>query len=214
MNRILILTTILGLSPALHAQEIQRDIELDKFKDRCVKSYLSSVNRRGQSDLNGIYLRYIGDQNINPSYRELYFSPDYNLNVKLVKTKGLSLPTLDIEQNGKRISFYTDEAKHNGSRTGYKFDLEKVGMWTYELNAGYSNYSERNADRSYSPVFDEIIDFRADKSTGEPITVLEYERVYDLEKVMYWKNSELKLSCVKPEFKKEMREKRDEELSL
>lgn len=200
MKNITLLTLIIGLSSITQAQTTT-EVDLDKYTDRCVNTYVSSVNRNGQSDLNGVYLRYNDKENIQHHFRELYFSPDYNLNVRFLMSDE-TVRTIDMKREDDSYVFYSHRAKNNGNRRGYKFEVEKLDDDTYTLSVSSTNHSVRNKDRSFTPIFDEKIDFRADTEKDEAITKLTFDRIYNEEKALYSKYTELKSSCLKQEYKK------------
>ena len=190
-----ILLTVAALFTLNNA--IAQKLDLKGYKESCIKSYEHSIYRNGTSDLNGVYLKYKGRENINPFFSSLYFSPDYNLNVMFNESYMNKKATYDLNKEDDVFTFYDHKEKSDGDRSGMKFEIEHSSYNTYVLKAYITTYNKLGSGLKYIPIYDKKFDFSVNKKDLEPIYELTFERDLDKEDVLYSENTELSLACRK-----------------
>ncbi|MFA0318281.1 hypothetical protein AB4521_24550 [Vibrio cyclitrophicus] len=168
-----------------------KDLDLSLYKDRCVIDYKKGVRKHGTSDINGAYLEYKGQEQIKEAFKSVYFSPDYNLQVTLNGDKRSAVEMVDVVSENDSVVFYDQKSDKRGDRNGSRWTVKHVAYNTYELSISYSNRSIRNKDRTFTPVFDEAVEFE------KGITVLTLKRNIEKGENMYASNSDFDLSCLK-----------------
>lgn len=168
-----------------------KDLDLSIYKDRCVIDYKKGVRKNGTSGINGVYLEYKGEEPIKEAFKSVYFSPDYNLQVTLNGDKRSGVKMVDVVSENDSVVFYDQKSDKRGDRNGSKWTVKHVAYNTYELSISYSNRSIRNKDRTFTPVFDESVEF------GKGLTVLTLKRNVEKEEDLYASNSDFDLSCIK-----------------
>ncbi|HCE3702320.1 TPA: hypothetical protein NG682_001008 [Vibrio parahaemolyticus] len=175
---------------------IAKDIDLSKYYSGCTNDYESFVEANGQSDFNGIYLEYKGDEKINPKLKSYYFNPHYNLNVR-VGSHREEIAVKGLEESTYSYSFFDREAKSNGKRYGMKWEFQQRNYDTYELRI-YDRTSFKRVDGGkYKTNFNKPIDFRLNQEEGEPMEVLVLKRNFNKEEYLEKEYTILKQSCLK-----------------
>ncbi|CAK1863587.1 conserved hypothetical protein [Vibrio crassostreae] len=169
-----------------------KDLDLlSVYKDRCVNEYKRDVRKHGTSQINGMYLEYKGQDQIKEAFKSLHFSPDYNLQVTLNGDRRNGIKMIDVVSENDTVVFYDQKSDKRGDRNGSRWTVKHVAYNTYELSISYSNRSVRNKDRTFTPVFDEAIEF------GEGLTVLTLNRNIEKEENLNLKHSSFKVNCLK-----------------
>ncbi|TEW56603.1 hypothetical protein E2R68_00775 [Psychromonas sp. RZ22] len=139
MKKIIALTVSLLLTNIALADV--SDLDLTKYRNDCVDKYNQYHNKYGSNKINGLYLKYEGEN--TPKFDSLYFSPDVTFTVSL---SGKKVRIFDLTEKGGVYTFYNESERKKGSkkgsRTGIEFKLTKVSDVDYELKMNKSNRKE------------------------------------------------------------------------
>ena len=190
--------TILGLTllaTSIGSFASNQDVDLSLYKDHCVKSYNSSVKTNGQSELNGVYLKYDGLEPIKDVFKSLYFNPDYNANVMLNRDETSKQRTYDLTEEDNVFTFYNKDIEKTGKRKGFKFVIEKENEDTYNLTMFKVSKNLIGKNKIRNSIFDVPYDFSSDNK--EVIEKLVLTRDFKMEKSLYPSNTELNNECLK-----------------
>lgn len=109
-----IITTIL-LTMSINSNAYQ--VDLTKYTDKCLTRYNALVEKNGQTNLKGIYLKYDQKDKIKELYSTMYFQPDYNFNVIY---SGFAEQTIyDLKENSNTYTYYSKKANRDGQQDGF-----------------------------------------------------------------------------------------------
>ncbi|MEL0628070.1 hypothetical protein [Psychromonas aquatilis] len=193
------ITTIMIITTALitMSNANAKKIDLSNFTDSCVKSYKQSQYRNGTSEINGVYLEYLGKDNINSMFSSLYFSPDYNLNVMFNNDFKQKKATYDLTEKNNVFTFYNRKEKYDGDRNGLMFEIKKIDSLNYKLKVFKTNHNILNNKQRFVAVFDELFPLGKNRFSKEDLYSLDLTRNFEKENSMFYKNTELTKGCLK-----------------